>query len=94
MCFTTEESTGKAFDECVKKNANAELEKMKKAGQVEEDATFEIEPYGRCEYVDYPMLEKGIAGSKTSDASARVFKTSAVISYLLASTLLMIACSS
>jgi hypothetical protein len=62
-CFTTDESVAREFDACVKREAKVMVEKLKGEGAVAVNASRRTEPRGRCEYVDYEMLRKGIVKS-------------------------------
>jgi hypothetical protein len=85
MCFTTAESVGKGFDECVRKRAEEELAKLKKNGTVPNDTAFAREAYGRCEYVDYEMLKKGIIKSDASSLLlvSKLISITAVVATIL-----------
>lgn len=71
-CFTTDELVARNFDACVKRESAAMVEKLKGEGAVTVNATRRTEPRGRCEYVDYEMLKKGIV---KSDAQNQKFLT-------------------
>ena len=71
-CFTWDETAAKGFDACVKKTSVEYTANVTKAGTIKTNVTIGSE--GRCEYIDYEALKKGIAtstGSKNENRPQR-----------------------
>ena len=63
VCFTANEEVAKGWDECVKKATVGVFEKWKAEGVELNNATRVEDAFGRCEYIDYAALKKGVITS-------------------------------
>jgi hypothetical protein len=70
-CFTDNEGIAKSFEGCVQNQTDVALVRMRKDGTVPLNATTANGGYGRCEYIDFKELKKGVL----NDAGARRFVT-------------------
>ncbi|KAH7381792.1 hypothetical protein BKA64DRAFT_647329 [Cadophora sp. MPI-SDFR-AT-0126] len=73
-CFTWNEIAARGFDACVTETAVEHVANATKAGVLNSNVTTKSE--GRCEYIDYKALKKGIV------ASAGSRKVSAFITFV------------
>lgn len=71
----------RGFDQCVKDTTVTAIEKAKTAGTLNGNDTVASMYYGRCEWIDYDRLKKGIQkSSKSKGAQEKVVSLQALVS--------------
>lgn len=67
-CFTSDETAAANFDVCVQTQARKAEQRLRNNGTVPANATRTVGGTGRCEYIDFEALKKGVK----SESQARV----------------------